>query len=400
MRMTTATRTHGTFRFGGGGSAARADRSSSTRGTPRTKISWSATTEHAQPVQDSRRSLSRSTRVTRARRANQGRGLHLPVARRSRRQPAVIVQPDALRYRCPMLDHVTIAALSFGDIWRAIPGKLDFQGGARFDEPNVRVHAPAYNAAVDSLFAVRTDRVPSDQGISPRFGFSWRPGARRSNVGCPMAYLIDHWAWRRDASRGWVTHAAGRRGTRARGGQASDVADYHRWCGGVSRCDLVEPRGCADRRERVAVDDAVPLVRRSGATPVPDWSPLASVAPSAVRRRERGVDAVRGDATGTSTSSIPAFRAPVSWRGNARGQVAVRTSTAGRNCTTACHTPWARTARAGRQPPRTCRRTAAFTLAGEANRPVFAPASATSWPGNRDSSRRARRRSCRSRMAG
>src|SRR2546430_13587859 len=33
--------------------------------------------------------------------------------------------------------------------------------------------APPYNHAVDSLFGVRTDRIPSELHVSPRVGFTW-----------------------------------------------------------------------------------------------------------------------------------------------------------------------------------------------------------------------------------
>src|SRR5256886_6544983 len=35
---------------------------------------------------------------------------------------------------------------------------------------------PIYNRAVDSLFAVRTDRIPGGVHVSPRVGFTWQVG--------------------------------------------------------------------------------------------------------------------------------------------------------------------------------------------------------------------------------
>src|SRR5213592_4518028 len=36
--------------------------------------------------------------------------------------------------------------------------------------------APLHNRAVDSLFGVRTDRIPSELHVSPRLGFTWAWG--------------------------------------------------------------------------------------------------------------------------------------------------------------------------------------------------------------------------------
>lgn len=46
------------------------------------------------------------------------------------------------------------------------------QYGVRLDWAHAGTR-PIYNLAVDSAFGVRTDRVPHDIGLSPRFGFSW-----------------------------------------------------------------------------------------------------------------------------------------------------------------------------------------------------------------------------------
>src|SRR5439155_421878 len=38
--------------------------------------------------------------------------------------------------------------------------------------------APAFNPAMDSLFGMRTDRIPSEVHVSPRIGFTWTLGGR------------------------------------------------------------------------------------------------------------------------------------------------------------------------------------------------------------------------------
>ena len=65
-------------------------------------------------------------------------------------------------------------AVYLGDTWRTAGGLQLAYGarveGAQFDG------APAYNAAVDSAFGVRTDRIPSEWHVSPRAGFTWMFG--------------------------------------------------------------------------------------------------------------------------------------------------------------------------------------------------------------------------------
>ena len=68
-----------------------------------------------------------------------------------------------------------------GDEW-ALSRSWQLQGGLRFDFANPDTR-PAYNQAVDSLFGVRTDRIPRDVGMSPRLGFSWASKARLGKAG-------------------------------------------------------------------------------------------------------------------------------------------------------------------------------------------------------------------------
>src|SRR5438132_389232 len=66
------------------------------------------------------------------------------------------------------------SALYAGDTWRA-GGGLQLTYGARLEATRFS-GAPAYNRAVDSLFAVRTDRIPGGVHVSPRVGFTWQLG--------------------------------------------------------------------------------------------------------------------------------------------------------------------------------------------------------------------------------
>ncbi|MGI9090713.1 MAG: carboxypeptidase regulatory-like domain-containing protein [Gemmatimonadaceae bacterium] len=69
--------------------------------------------------------------------------------------------------------------VSLGDLWR-VTDRFSVQFGLR-GEANHYPTAPAYNPLVDSLFQVRTDRVPNSVRLSPRFGFTWAYG-RESRI--------------------------------------------------------------------------------------------------------------------------------------------------------------------------------------------------------------------------
>src|SRR5204862_14453 len=58
------------------------------------------------------------------------------------------------------------SALYAGDTWR-VGGGLRLTYGARLEAARFS-GAPLHNRAVDSLFGVRTDRIPSEVHVSPR----------------------------------------------------------------------------------------------------------------------------------------------------------------------------------------------------------------------------------------
>ncbi|HVH08228.1 MAG TPA: TonB-dependent receptor, partial [Gemmatimonadales bacterium] len=64
------------------------------------------------------------------------------------------------------------SALYAGDSWR-VGANLHVAYGARLEATRF-TGAPAYSLAVDSLFGIRTDRIPSEVHVSPRVGFTWR----------------------------------------------------------------------------------------------------------------------------------------------------------------------------------------------------------------------------------
>jgi hypothetical protein len=71
-----------------------------------------------------------------------------------------------------------------GDVWIPTrPFQLTYGvrlEGSRFGDP------PAYNRVVDSVFGLRTDRLPSEWHLSPRAGFTWMLGSAPTAGGFPF----------------------------------------------------------------------------------------------------------------------------------------------------------------------------------------------------------------------
>ena len=63
------------------------------------------------------------------------------------------------------------AALYIGDVWRPAP-PLQITYGVRGEHSWFGGAGP-YDAAIDTLFGLRTDRMPTETRLSPRIGFSW-----------------------------------------------------------------------------------------------------------------------------------------------------------------------------------------------------------------------------------
>ena len=83
-------------------------------------------------------------------------------------------------------------ALYLGDTWRA-GDRLQLTYGARLEATEFR-DTPAYNRTLDSLFAVRTDRIPGERHVSPRIGFTWTfaaasGGGEGAGQGLPQGIL-------------------------------------------------------------------------------------------------------------------------------------------------------------------------------------------------------------------
>ncbi len=72
-------------------------------------------------------------------------------------------------------------ALYLGDTWRA-GDRLQLTYGARLEATEFR-GTPAYNRTLDSLFGIRTDRIPGEVHASPRIGFTWTFAAESGGGG-------------------------------------------------------------------------------------------------------------------------------------------------------------------------------------------------------------------------
>jgi Carboxypeptidase regulatory-like domain len=81
-----------------------------------------------------------------------------------------------LRIRAPLERAGTAwnGALYAGDTWRLRSG-FQITYGLRLEHARFS-GAPGYNRAVDSLFSVRTDQIPTELHVSPRVGFTWTIG--------------------------------------------------------------------------------------------------------------------------------------------------------------------------------------------------------------------------------
>ncbi|HEX3928401.1 MAG TPA: carboxypeptidase-like regulatory domain-containing protein, partial [Gemmatimonadales bacterium] len=193
----------------------------------------------------------------------------------------------------------TSVALSLGDTWRPRPNILEFQGGLRFDDEYFG-HDPAFNAGLDSLFGVRTDRVPGNDGISPRFGFSWIPGGRKDG----------------QLPAGVTTRAIGLAGTRP---PPADVTGTGllpsirrvKITGSIGAYrGVIAPSQVGALQGTTGLANATTTLSCVGAaTPTPDWA-----APVIAN------SCVNGNTTYAATLPTvrvfdPAFHPPVTWRG-------------------------------------------------------------------------------------
>ncbi len=176
------------------------------------------------------------------------------------------------------------AAAYLGDTWRLLQG-VQIAYGVRLEATRF-AGAPALNAGVDSLFGLRTDRIPGGSHISPRLGFTWLLGSA----------------------------TGGRAGG---GGLASTILR-----GGVGDFSSAPPAGlisAALAGSGLAASEAQ-LVCVGDAVPTPDWAAYA--------QNPAAIPTLCTDSTAptpiaaqpTVTVFDPAFQAPHVWRASLGAQ--------------------------------------------------------------------------------
>lgn len=189
------------------------------------------------------------------------------------------------------------AALALGDFWR-VGERLQLEGGLRL-EANRLGPAPRRNPLLDTLFGVRTDRVPSGLHLSPRIGFTWSYGHdRRGTIG----------------------------GGPARGTFRGGVGEFRA---------VLPPTLLAPVRAATGLPDATRhLLCLGPAAPTPDWAAYvhdAQTIPTACVPSAEGEEPARGGATAVRDGSDdspfidaapgvmvfdPRYDAARSWRAN------------------------------------------------------------------------------------
>src|SRR5712691_11774333 len=93
-------------------------------------------------------------------------------------------QPSSFTRTLERLDRAGTSwneALYLGETWR-MSDRLQLTYGARLEATEFR-GAPGYNPTLDSLFGVRTDRIPREVHASPRFGFTWTLATESGGAG-------------------------------------------------------------------------------------------------------------------------------------------------------------------------------------------------------------------------
>ncbi|HEU4878088.1 MAG TPA: hypothetical protein VFT21_01490, partial [Gemmatimonadaceae bacterium] len=204
--------------------------------------------------------------------------------------------------------------------------KLQLTYGARL-ETSAYPDAPAFNPALDSAFGVRTDRFPSESHLSPRVGFTYTYGAASNGP-----------------ALGSIRGGFGEFRARASSSLFASAADANGLASGQSQIVCVGPT-----------------------VPTPDWAGFIND-PSTVPATCNGASQQFGNERRNVTVFSDDFAAPRAWRGSI-----------GMNRRFAERYNLSLDASFARGVSQTSARdmnldtTPKFTLANEANRPVYAP---------------------------
>jgi hypothetical protein len=217
------------------------------------------------------------------------------------------------------------SALYLGDTWRPVQ-QVQVTYGLRAEASRF-TNEPAENADVLALFGRSTRDVPSEVHVSPRAGFSWR----MSEQGAPLRLL-----------RGGVGEFRGR-------------APFSLYAAALNQT------GVADGEQQVACV--------GGGTPFPDYTAYAADPAAIPEQCTDGAASVFSRLPNVTTFS-PDFANPRSWRASLGFQTQIfRFMGASIDASYALGQKLYGVRDLNLHP-------AAFTLAGEGDRPVYAPASA------------------------
>lgn len=106
----------------------------------------------------------------------------------------------------------TNASVFVGDVWR-VNRAWQLTYGARLEGSSFG-KTPAFNPEVETKFGYRTNHVPTDIQLSPRFGFTWNVGLREQGRPTPPLFTIRGGLgeFRSAPSTGLVASAAGATG--------------------------------------------------------------------------------------------------------------------------------------------------------------------------------------------
>jgi len=228
-------------------------------------------------------------------------------------------------------------ALYLGDIWRA-GGGLQLTYGARLEAARFS-GAPPYNGAVDSVFGLRTDRIPREVHASPRIGFTWTVGA----------------------GGGSGAGGAGRfgepPGTIVRGG----VGDFRSLTPSALYSAALAAPGLSNAEAQ--------LVCVGSAVPTPDWTQYAQDLATIPSQCVDTATAVTITPHPNATVFDPGYTAPHAWRASLGVQQRVRGT-----YTVSVDASYARGRSQYGFRDLNLVGTPRFTLPDEANRPVYVPA--------------------------
>lgn len=222
------------------------------------------------------------------------------------------------------------SALYLADTWRPVQG-LQFTFGGRLEYATAS-GAPAYSPVVDSLFGRRTDALPEELHLSPRMGFTLNLG--QGSGGGPFG------------------------GTVLRGG----IGEFR---------STISPQLLASAQSPTGVSPAeFQLVCIGAGVPIPDWEAYFANPASIPGNCEGGVPGPSANRSPTFSTFSPDFGAPRNWRTSLGVQRRIGFAQLSADLS------YAHGVRQTGFSDLNLVADPRFRLAGEANRPVYVPASA------------------------